>query len=59
VLMGTALWFAMGPESSWLDASAWQRVLRLAGLVALGAAVYLGSLWLLGFRLRDFAKKAS
>lgn len=58
-LMGTALWFAMGPEASWLAASAWQRVLRLAGLVGLGAAVYLGSLWLLGFRLRDFAKRVA
>jgi peptidoglycan biosynthesis protein MviN/MurJ (putative lipid II flippase) len=35
------------------------RVARLAILVVLGAGVYLGSLWLLGFRLRDFAKKIS
>ena len=58
-LMGTALWFAMGTEASWLTDSAWRRVLRLAGLVVLGAAVYLGSLWLLGFRLRDFAKRTT
>ena len=58
-LMGAALWFAMGTEASWLTDSTWRRVLRLTGLVVLGAAVYLGSLWLLGFRLRDFAKRIS
>ncbi len=56
-LMGTALWFAMGTEASWLTDSTWRRVLHLGSLVALGGAVYLGSLWLLGFRLRDFAKR--
>jgi putative peptidoglycan lipid II flippase len=55
--MSAALWLAMGAESSWLLDPAWVRVARLALLVVLGAGVYLGSLWLLGFRLRDFAKK--
>ena len=57
--MSAALWLAMGAESSWLLDPAWVRVGRLAILVVLGAGVYLGSLWLLGFRLRDFVKKAS
>jgi putative peptidoglycan lipid II flippase len=57
LLMSAALWLAMGVESSWLLDRAWIRVGRLALLVVLGAVVYLGSLWLLGFRLRDFAKK--
>jgi hypothetical protein len=30
---------------------------RLAVLVLLGAATYLGSLWVMGIRLRDFAKR--
>jgi putative peptidoglycan lipid II flippase len=59
LLMSAALWLAMGAESSWLLDRAWVRVGRLALLVVLGAGVYLGSLWLLGFRLRDFARKTS
>ena len=35
-----------------------QRVLRLVCVVALGAAVYFSMLWLLGFRLRDFVRRA-
>jgi putative peptidoglycan lipid II flippase len=49
----------MGAAALWLDASVWWRIGRLATLVVLGAAVYLGTLWLLGFRLRDFAKRSS
>jgi len=59
LLMSVTLWLAMGAESSWLLDRAWIRVGRLALLVVLGAGVYLGSLWLLGFRLRDFVKKTS
>jgi putative peptidoglycan lipid II flippase len=57
--LGAVLWWAMGADDLWLDASAWWRIGRLATLVVLGAAVYLGTLWLLGFRLRDFAKRSS
>jgi hypothetical protein len=32
-------------------------VLRLATLVAGGSAAYFGTLWVLGFRLKDFTKK--
>jgi hypothetical protein len=32
-------------------------VAALAGLVMLGAVVYFGSLWALGFRARDFVRK--
>ena len=58
VLMALALLFAMGTEASWMESGLAVRIARLAMLVALGAAVYLGSLWLLGFRLRDFSKRA-
>ena len=57
LLMSATLWLAMGTESSWLLDRAWVRVGRLAILVVLGASVYLASLWLLGFRPRDFVKK--
>jgi putative peptidoglycan lipid II flippase len=58
VLMAIALWFAMGSEASWMQSSLSVRIAKLAMLVVLGAAVYLGSLRLLGFRLRDFSKRA-
>jgi len=35
------------------------RVLRLTGVVALGAAAYFGTLWLLGFWLRNFVRRAA
>ena len=46
------------PES-WLAAAATTKVLRLAGTVALGVAVYFGMLWVLGFRLGDFMRRAA
>ncbi len=57
-MMALALWFAMGAEADWLQGGAVARIAKLTLLVVLGAAVYLGSLWLLGFRLRDFSKRA-
>ncbi|MEO8166517.1 MAG: murein biosynthesis integral membrane protein MurJ, partial [Betaproteobacteria bacterium] len=54
--MSVVLWFAMGHEADWLSASVWWRIARLSMLVLLGAATYFASLWLLGFRLRDFAR---
>lgn len=57
--MALVLWFAMGNETYWLTSGVAARIARLALLVVLGAAVYLGSLWLLGFRLRDFSKRAN
>jgi putative peptidoglycan lipid II flippase len=56
-VMAAVLWFATGPASWWL-ASGWQaRLSRLLGVVAAGAAVYFASLWLLGFRVRDFQRR--
>ncbi|MEP7183568.1 MAG: murein biosynthesis integral membrane protein MurJ [Betaproteobacteria bacterium] len=45
-----------GPASFWLGASLWEKVLRLAWVCAAGAAAYFAALWLLGFRLADFAR---
>ena len=55
--MGLVLWFGMGGPAKWIDAPPLDRVVRLAALVAGGATAYFGTLWLLGFRLRDFTKK--
>ncbi|HKW36944.1 MAG TPA: murein biosynthesis integral membrane protein MurJ [Burkholderiales bacterium] len=57
--MAAALWLAMGPSAWWLSATGSARVAGVAGLVVLGAAAYFGSLWLLGFRLRDFSRRSA
>ena len=55
--MAAALWFAMGPESWWIAASGGARVVALCALVGVGMAVYFGTLWVLGFRPRDFVRR--
>ena len=59
IAMGLCLWFAAGSGDEWLAARATARVLRLSGVVLLGAAAYFATLWLLGFRLRDFTRRAA
>jgi putative peptidoglycan lipid II flippase len=55
--MAAALHYAMGPAAWWLGAPWQQRVPAVAGLVLLGAAVYLGLLTAFGLRWRDFARR--
>lgn len=57
--MGSVLWFGMGPEHGWLANTLSGRVLHLCWLVPLGAAAYFATLWLLGFRLKDFRRQAA
>ena len=52
------LWFGMGSEQSWLTGSGWERVLRLSALVSGGIVVYFAVLAALGFRPRDFSRRA-
>lgn len=59
VVMGLCLWFAAGSGDEWLAAGATMRVLWLTGVVLLGATAYFATLWLLGFRLRDFTRRAA
>jgi putative peptidoglycan lipid II flippase len=56
--LGLMLWFGMGTEQSWLTGSGWSRILRLAVLVAGGAIVYFTVLGALGFRPKDFSRRA-
>ena len=56
--LGITLWFGMGTQESWLTGSGWARVLRLSALVAGGVVVYFAVLAALGFRPRDFSKRA-
>ena len=57
--LALALWFGMGSEQSWLTGSGWSRVLRLSALVAGGVVVYFAVLAALGFRPKDFSKRAT
>ncbi len=58
VMAGT-LWFAMGSETDWLYATFLARGIHLAWLVPLGCGAYFATLWLLGFRLRDFKRRTA
>jgi putative peptidoglycan lipid II flippase len=57
--MGIALWFATGNATDWLHWGLPERLLRLSALVSLGATIYFATLWLTGFRLRDFKRRAA
>ncbi|MBI5438624.1 MAG: murein biosynthesis integral membrane protein MurJ [Nitrosomonadales bacterium] len=57
--LGLVLWFGMGAEQSWLAGSGRPRILHLAALVAGGVAVYFAVLAVLGFRPKDFSKRAA
>ncbi|HVQ61395.1 MAG TPA: murein biosynthesis integral membrane protein MurJ [Burkholderiales bacterium] len=57
--MAVALWLATAPAAWWLAASGWTRVTAVMGLVALGSGAYFATLWLLGFRLGDFSRRAA
>jgi putative peptidoglycan lipid II flippase len=56
--LAATLWFGMGSEQSWLDGSGWTRILRLTILVTSGIVVYFGVLGVLGFRPKDFSRRA-
>lgn len=58
-VMAAVLWLTMGTPPEWLASGALQRALRLACVVTAGAASYFAALWLLGFRVRDFAGRSA
>jgi len=58
LVLGITLWFGMGTEQSWLTSEGWSRILRLALLVSGGMLVYFLVLGVLGFRPKDFSKRA-
>lgn len=58
-IMGAGLWWGMGSGSRWLTYSVMERLLHLSLLVIAGACIYFATLWLCGFRLRDFKRQAS
>ncbi|MDX8386217.1 MAG: murein biosynthesis integral membrane protein MurJ [Gallionella sp.] len=56
-VLGVTLWFGMGSQQEWLANSGWDRIIHLTWLVLLGVAVYFAVLWVLGFRVKDFARR--
>src|SRR5688572_1775745 len=58
-LMAAALFFAMGDSAWWLAAGWQKKIPAVIGLVVLGGAVYGGCLLALGFRPRDFSRRAA
>ena len=50
-VLAAVLYALAGPADVWLSSGLWQRVARLSGVIAAGAAAYFGALYLLGFRL--------
>jgi putative peptidoglycan lipid II flippase len=58
-VLGGVLWFAGDRDSAWLAMSGGQRVLKLSAVVAGGIASYFATLWLLGFRIRDFRRRGA
>jgi putative peptidoglycan lipid II flippase len=57
-IMSAVLFGLMQILPSWSEGLMWQRLLRLGGLVAAGVLAYFASLFLLGFRVRDFNRRA-
>ncbi|MHB8914458.1 MAG: murein biosynthesis integral membrane protein MurJ [Thiobacillus sp.] len=59
ILMGAILWFAMGSADWWLAHGFAARIMRLSMLVAVGALAYFGALGVMGFRPRQFSRRAA
>ena len=59
VAMGATLWFSSGKDVLWLEMSAINRALHLTFTVCMGATAYFLTLWILGFRLKDFSQMGS
>jgi putative peptidoglycan lipid II flippase len=55
-LMGGAIWYSMGRETSWFELPAGARAAKLAMVIVLGATAYFAALGVMGFRPRHFAR---
>ena len=57
--MALVLWVSMGESHWWLTARSWNKAAATGGLVVLGGMTYFLALWLLGFRIGDFSRRAA
>ncbi|MFH1496079.1 MAG: murein biosynthesis integral membrane protein MurJ [Pseudomonadota bacterium] len=58
-VMGATLWYVMGPQAAWLTGDILDRALHLSWVVIVGAGAYFAALGLLGFRPRDYIRRAA
>jgi putative peptidoglycan lipid II flippase len=58
-MMGGAIWWISGNDADWLQMTTFTKCIKLGGVIAAGIVVYFASLFVMGFRLRDFAKRAT
>jgi putative peptidoglycan lipid II flippase len=56
--MGGVLLWVSGADSLWLGAGTFTKCLRLTWVVFAGAFTYFASLWVMGFRLSQFSRRA-
>ncbi len=56
-LMSVSLWLLMGDDNSWLVITQIQRGIKLFGVIIVGVFVYFTTLFILGFRLKDFKRQ--
>ncbi|WP_019917601.1 murein biosynthesis integral membrane protein MurJ [Methyloversatilis discipulorum] len=57
--MGVVLYFSARVPGDWLQMATLSRILHLCWLVPAGAGAYFAVLFALGFRLRDFSRRAA
>ncbi|HRN81983.1 MAG TPA: murein biosynthesis integral membrane protein MurJ [Nitrosomonas europaea] len=57
IVMGAGLWLAAGNSAEWFVLTATERAIKLGLVVILGGIGYFACLWMLRFRLRDFARQ--
>jgi putative peptidoglycan lipid II flippase len=55
--MAGVLWWSASGADYWLQSGVWDRIERLAWVIAAGTASYFGALWLMGFRIKDFSRR--
>ena len=56
-VMTAVLYFAMGDANEWLNFSLMKRLIYLSALVTLGGLSYFASLFVLGFRPKDYMRR--
>jgi putative peptidoglycan lipid II flippase len=59
IVLGNVLYFASAGDAAWLAMNGGQRVLQLSAIVLAGILSYFATLWLLGFRPRDFRRQSA
>lgn len=59
ILMALVLTYLAGPNDAWLHFRTHEKLIRLLVVVIAGASTYFVSLWLMGFRLKEFIKRVS